>query len=141
MNEKVQQPEGRTYSEAITRALAPYGHEAQSLASLMAGLTGFSYEHCRKILSGRLNVSRQFNMRLAGMLNLDADGLWALLQRERVERMVGREQAEGLKTHDHDALDLLMVWQQLQGDDRRAVLRVARGLLALADPHAESADP
>ena len=48
-------------------------------------------------------------MRLAGMLNLDADGLWALLQRERVERMVGREQAEGAEAHDHDALDLLMV--------------------------------
>jgi hypothetical protein len=95
-------------------------------------MSGFSYEHCRKVLGGRLNVSRQFNMRVAVMLHLDADELWQILQRQRVEVAFGDDAVRALRAEDISAHELLVMWQQLADDDRRVLRRVARGLLAAA---------
>jgi hypothetical protein len=110
-------------------------HESESTASLparLAYLSGYSYEHCRKVLSGRLNVSWQFNIRVAAALHLDADALWSLLLEQRLLEDIDTATAAELKATDPAAHDLLLVWQQLGSDDRRALLRLARGLLCLS---------
>ncbi len=47
-------------------------------------LTGYSYEHVRKVWTGMVVMSRELNDKLCAVLGLDAEVMWGLAAAERV---------------------------------------------------------
>jgi hypothetical protein len=85
-------------------------------------MTGYTYEHCRKAVTGRPVVSAEFNDRLCKVLGLDGAMMWQLAEREKKARAIKRLGVNPVAESD---ARLAAVWQRLSETQRDAILALA----------------
>jgi len=86
----------------------------------LARLTGYSYEHCRKVLGGLPVVSKAFNAKVCGTLALDVSATWQQAVREKAEVKLG-----GLPDLP---VSVGTLWVQLRPSDQQIILRLMQAL-------------
>ena len=121
------------YAEHVRLAMQTANNPTKVPLSLrqIAGLTGYSYEHHRKVVNGEPVGSRVFNDVLCKALGLDADYMWELAQVEKVQRRLGT----GFLTKLPKDKRLVELWKMLTDSDRDKVIKIAEGFaLATAVP-------
>lgn len=92
----------------------------------VATLTGYSYESIRKIYSGMVSGSKDLNDAMCHVLNLDAEEMWALAQREKLAIRLG----SGILTSLPQDERLVAAWPKLTDDNREQVISIVEGMAA-----------
>lgn len=126
-----------TYAENV-RAAAKTKDNAQGRPlhiRELAQLTGYSYEHMRKIYKGKHDPKQQFsvssdcNMILCDVLGLNPDEMWALAQREKFASKAGYLP---MQLEDPEGREMSELWEHLDKHQRDTVLEIARSMSAAA---------
>jgi transcriptional regulator with XRE-family HTH domain len=90
----------------------------------MARATGYSYEHVRKLLKGFPVGSREFNNEVCRVLGLDADEMWELAQRAKLEEKFKNLDLPVQAPDDRFAA----LWRRLTEEDKRMIMRMVESL-------------
>lgn len=95
----------------------------------LARLTGYSYEHVRKVMLGEPVGSVDFNRHLSQALGLDPDEMWQLALYEKAQRKygAGSSLARVALPPEHT---VAMLWEKLSEESRRQVVTIMEGLAA-----------
>jgi transcriptional regulator with XRE-family HTH domain len=93
----------------------------------LAGLTGYTYEHIRKIVSGAPVVSEELNEQLAEILGFDGKELWRQAMREKLQHRYPDIPTVDLLPGDRRMADL---WVQLTAEQREKLVTIAAGWAA-----------
>lgn len=88
----------------------------------MQRLTGFSYEHIRKICKGVTTLSTTCNETLCRHLDLDEAQMWQILMQEKMEAKGG---FQSLQLQD---VRLNELWEDLAAASRESIIKIAEGL-------------
>jgi plasmid maintenance system antidote protein VapI len=110
------------YAERIRKAMLSEENPTRATVSIhqLARLTGYSYEHVRKLVNGLPLISREFNDMVCRVLGLDPKELWALCQSEKVQRKYGM-------TRLPNDTRLAELWPHLTDSDREKIVRIVEG--------------
>ena len=96
----------------------------------LANMTGFSYEHIRKLRTGKyeaqkFSVGRDCNDLVCEVLGLDAEEMWQLAQREKFAQKTGYAP---LQLEDPEGREMSDIWGELDHEQRMTMLQVARSM-------------
>jgi hypothetical protein len=124
----------KTYAENI-RVAAKSGENAQNRPLTIRELsviTGFSYEHIRKIWhgkdrTGQFSLSGECNDILCAALGLPKEEMWQLAQREKVAKKLGYVPMQLIE--DTEGRELSALWKMLDRDQHAMILQMARALV------------
>ena len=114
----------KTYAENMRVA----AKERQIWTAQLAEMVPYGKEHIRRILKGeQKNVSRDCNDDLCLALGLDADEMFALLEREKLAEKYGYVPPQMV---DPIGQELMEIWEDLTEDEKRVGVRMLKGLAA-----------
>ena len=115
------------YAEKVRMAMKTGNNPTGQPITLrqLSTMTGYSYEHCRKVFNAEPVGSRPFNDMLCQALGLDSDEMWNLAQQEKVSFRLG---AGFLTSMPHDKR-LVDLWPRLTTADQDRVIRIVEGLV------------
>lgn len=127
------------YVTAIREAMSPQGEQRITIREIQRA-TKSSYEHIRRVVSnGEPILSKTMNGKICKYLNLNADEMWALLQRAKSQRVMQRF---GLSHEVVGSLsELKDLWPQMGPAQQQKVLDIARGFVAQNDAAIPTAPP
>lgn len=103
-----------TYASIIRKAMI----RKELTRRKLEALSGYSYEHIRKVVNGMPLMSEAFNDKICGILGLDVDEMWEIAKREKAK-------------HSHIAtpdIRFQQFWGHLLPSDQEQVLNFARSL-------------
>lgn len=113
----------KTYSENIRAACRDLGGISIRQLSIM---TGYTYEHVRRIYSGKAAAGEECNAIVCQALKLPIDEMWELAKMEKAAAKLGYRPP---RLMDPEGQRLSKVWSNLSEDHRRTVMQVVEGLL------------
>jgi hypothetical protein len=122
-----------TYAENV-RAAAKTKNNAQGRPlhiRELAQLTGYSYEHIRKIWRGqytennKFSVSEDCNIILCDVLGLHAEQMWDLAQREKFAQKAGYIP---MQLEDPQGRELSDLWETMNQTQHAMILEIARSM-------------
>ena len=115
------------YAERVRMAMKTANNPTGAPVSIrqLAELTGYSYEHCRKLVVGEPFGSREFNDVVCQQLGLPVDEMWQLAQQEKLVRRHG---VSALAQLPRDGR-LEAAWPHLTDTDRERVIQLAEALV------------
>lgn len=121
------------YAERIRMAMKTSQNPTGQPVSIkqLSELTGYSYEHCRKVFNAEPVGSRPFNDILCQVLGLDPDEMWLLAQRDKITFRLGT----GFLTQLPADKRLVEMWPRLSEEDQMRVIKIVEGLV-----HAKEAE-
>ena len=99
----------------------------------LAAMTGFSYEHIRKLWMGkhdgqRFSLSRECNDLLCEALGLNKDAMWTLAEQEKFSQKAGYIPVQ--LVDDPEGRELTSFWYELSSEQHQMILQMARALRA-----------
>jgi hypothetical protein len=122
-----------TYAENV-RAAAKTKDNAQGRPlhiRELAQLTGYSYEHIRKIYRGqydentKFSVSQDCNAILCDVLGLNPDLMWELAHREKFAQKAGYVP---MQLEDPQGRELSELWEEMSAPQHAMLVEIARGM-------------
>ena len=120
----------QTYSENLREAVrlksVRENHEVSM--STISRETSYSYEHIRKAMRGEAVFGEHANRVICEYLGLPVQEMWELAQREKIADKIGHLP---VRVHDPIGEELANCWREMSKDQRRMLLQMAKGLVAL----------
>jgi hypothetical protein len=127
----------KTYAENV-RVAAQTANNAQGRPLKIRELsimTGFSYEHIRKIWHGKrdksdvFSVSRECNDNVCQVLGLDKEEMWRLAEREKFSQRIGYVP---MRLQSAAGNEISEIWKHMNEEEQMALLESARTIVGLA---------
>lgn len=105
----------QSYRDRLLKAMRE--HKPRYNRRHLKELTGFSYEHIRKVCAGLPIMSEQFNDKVCGVLGIDPVEMWQIALREKID-LNGPSYRQQFAD----------VWDTLSIEDQARVLKIAVGI-------------